>query len=470
MKRRLSPSNDRKPWEIATGVYTPRRIVILLFPLLEAVIARLGRDPQHAVPSKKLLVDGLAALLSPISKESCLPIPLSVTDASRREMAKQSYRIGKTLTQCVDDLSNSSMYSEIRVLTPCEGYLWTEPVAHLLRGPRSSEELIGLYNEWLHQMVLLRDSLLPFQNFMDVQLLIHCRTGPGLRDFEDLRSRFLVQCLTRSVSQSALVDVAKTFTAPTLPSGGYGLQYSHGLILPAFLSGSNSLHLLRFHGAHLDGSVADPKAEILFDYEYQSYSSAPRSSLCEPMEVIPPRSWSPGARKSMRFDVKECSLVAEKYDDQCQFRYLLKLRLKINDRIDAGVDLGQIARGRRYAFQIAETRASQELVQPQGWSTSARIYNPLALLAQPGLVIAQDDGLHLIPAANPVIGLALLGKLYPENVVMLGADQPPLVAEAIGKSYCPKFVLFGGDFRHELLCPPQETKDIYIKPRLKPAH
>ena len=463
MKKYLHPSSDKKDWKIEAGVYCPRQIVFLVSPLLETVIINLGLDPQNGVSSRKLLVDGLAALLSPISKESALPIPLSIADASRREMAKQSYKIGKTLTQYVDDLSDPNVENNVRVQTPCDGYIWTESVAHLLRGPRGSEELIHIYNEWLHQMVLLRDSLLPFQNYADVQLSIQSRTGLGLRDFDDLHSRFLVQCLTRSVSQNALVNVAKIFTAPCLPSGGYGLQYSQGLILPAFLSGSNSIHLLRFHGSHLDGSVADPKADILFDYEYAKYSSAQRSNICEPAETIPPDRWSPSAGRAMRFNIKECSLAAEKYDDQCQLRYLLKLQIKVNEHTHLAVDLGQIARGRRYAYQLAEAEATQRVASREGWSTSASAYNPLAVLSQPGLVTAQNDGLHLIPAANPIIGLALLGKLYPENVVMLGADQPPSVAEAIGKNYGPKFVLFGGDFRHELLCPPQETRNIYTK-------
>jgi hypothetical protein len=447
-----SPSKTQEDWAIASGVYSPRQIVKLVSPLLEMVIASLGADPHNAVSSGKLLVDGLAALLSPVAKESAFPIPLMVTDASRREMAKQSFRIGKTLTQYVDDLSNPGVKSQVKIHTPCEGYLLTDPVARLLHGPRGSGELVHLYNEWLHQMVLLRDSLLPFQNYTDVRLSIDGKLGTGLRVFEELRSKFLVQCLTRTVSQSSLVDVAKTFTAPSLPSGGYGFQYSQGLILPAFLSGSNSLHLLRFHGAHLGESVADPRAEILFDYEYANYSSAPCSTICKPIDTVPPHGWPSGS--PTRYDVNECSLVAEKKSEECQFRYLLKLQIKLGESVHAAVDLGQIARGRRYAYQMAKTRASHEVSPSEGWSTSARVYSPVAILSQPGLVSSQEPCLHLIPAANPVIGLALLGKLYPENVVMLGADQQPEVAEALGKNFGPKFVLFGGDFRHELLCPP----------------
>ena len=453
MTRHSSPSKARKDWDIPAGVYSPRQIVKSVSPLLETVLVGLGADPHNTVSSRKLLVDGLAALLSPASKESAFPIPLMVTDASRTEIAKQSFRIGKTLTQFVDELSNPGAKSQVRAQTPCEGYLLIDSVARLLHGPRGSEDLIHLYNEWLHQMVLLRDFLLPFQNYVDVQLSIQSKRGIGLRDFEELRSKFLVQCLTRTVSQTALVDVAKTFTAPNLPSGGYGLQYPQGLILPAFLSGSNSLHLLRFHGAHLGECVADPRAEILFDYEYTDYSSAPRSNISKPTDVVSPHAWP--STPPTRYDVKECSLVAEKKSEQCPFRYLLKLQIKLNEGLPTAVDLGQIARGRRYAYQMAETRVSHELSPSEGWSTTARVYSPLAILSQPGLVSSQEPGLHLIPAANPVIGLALLGKLFPDNVVMLGAGQRPEIAEALGKNFGPKFILFGGDFHHDLLCPPQ---------------
>ena len=461
MTRHSTPSVAGKDWKIAPGAYNARQIVTLISPLLETVVTSLGLDPQNAVSSRKLLVDGLAALLSPTAKESALPIPLLATDASRREMARQSFRIGKTLTQYVDDLSKPNTNGAVRVQNPCEGYLWTDPVTRLLRGPRGNGDIIHLYNEWLHQMVLLRDSLLPFQNYADVQFLIESRAGPGLRDFEEPRSRFLVQCLTRTVSQAALVDIAKTFTAPNLPSGGYGLQYSCGLILPAFLSGSNSLHLLRFHGAHLNESAADPKAEVLFDYEHANYSLAPRSNICEPLDIIPPHRWSSGS--AMKFNVRECTIAVQKHDEQSPFRYLLQLRLKLNDQVRISVDIGQIARGRRYAYQIADANRSQSGPLSEGWTTSARVYSPLAVLSQAGLVTSQTPGLHLIPAANPIIGLALLGKLYPDNVVMLGAEQPPAIAEAIGKGFGPKFVLFGGDFRQELLCPLQGMKEIHIK-------
>ena len=463
MTRHSGQRDASKEWDFAAGVYSARDVVRLVAPLLEKTISSLGVDPPDAVSSRKLLVDGLAALLSPVSRESAMPIPESTTDPSRREMARQSFRIGKTLTQYVDDISEPSLSRNIRVQNPREGYLWTDSVRALLQGPRSNKDLMHLYDEWLHQMVLLRDVLLPFQNYAEVRLSIQSKTGRGLRDAEGPRSDFLVQCLTRTVSQTALVDLAKTFTAPSLPSGGYGVQYSHGLVLPAFLSGSSSIHLLRFHGAHLDGSVADPRAEILFDYEFTDDSSAPRSQICDPIDVFPPRQSTQAPRPSTKSGVKELSLVAEKSEDKSRFRYLLKLHMTFEGDVQTAVDIGQIARGRRYAQQMPESKGSYKNASTTGWSSSARVFDPRKVLAQPGLVSSHQQGLHLIPAMNPAIGLALLGKLYPENVVMLSMNQPPAIAEAMGRDFGPKFVLFGGDFRNQLICPLQEAEDRFVK-------
>lgn len=460
MIRNTSPPDTAKDWTFSAGVYTPRQIVFLISPLLETVIAKLGVDVQGTVSSRKILVGGLSDLLSTVTAESTMPIPQSTTDASRREVARQCYKIANTLTQYVEELSGSRIDNNVRVQSHGEGYLWTDAVASLLRGPRGNRQLIQLYNEWLHQMVLLRDSLLPFQNYFDVRFSVRCGKGPGMRDFEEPRSKFLIKCLTRTVSQTALVDLAKVFTAPDLPPGGYGLQYSHGLILPAFLSGSNSLHLLRFHSAYLNATVAKAGSDILFEYEYADYPSAPRSEVCDPVEIIPPNRWASSLSTLIKVEIKECALSVENLNGN---RCLLKLSLSLSESVQVSIDLGQIARGRRYAYQKIETSRSPTESPIMGFSTPFSLCNPTAILSQPGLVTSQDSGIFLVPAANPVIGLALLGKLYPDNVVMLGGKQAPAVAEAIGKNYGPKFVLFGGDFQNELLCPLQEVEDRFIR-------
>ncbi|MCJ1367837.1 hypothetical protein MMC16_006972 [Acarospora aff. strigata] len=440
MNRSISQKHS-KEWSLAPGIYTPRQVVAGVSPLLETVVVKLGKDP---VSSRKVLVDGLAASLSTTSRESTLPLPKSVTDASRKEMAKQANQIGETLVQYVREASTPDQGSDIMVRSPCEGHLWTHAVTGILMGPRSNGQLMQLYNEWLHQLVLLRDSLLPFQNYADVALSIQGKTGAGLRDFEEPRSKFLVQCLTRAPSQVAIVDLAKAFTAPALPSGGYGLQHSQGLILPAFLSGCSSLHLLRYHPARL----IDSSSEVLFDYEYASYYSAPRTELPKSAETITAGSWPPASLLTLTPELTECSVSVhtpetENGKGKDQPRRLLKLQLDLDKDACVSVDLGQIARGRRYVYQVSH-KASTTSTSAKGFSKISALHRPADILSQPGLVSSETEGIHVIPATNPVLGLALLGKLYPENVILLGAEQAPGEAEMVGKGFGPRFVIYGG--------------------------
>jgi len=48
---------------------------------------------------------------------------------------------------------------------------------------------------------------------------------------------------------------------------------------------------------------------------------------------------------------------------------------------------------------------------------------------------------HVFPAKDPLVGLALLGKLYPENVILLDEDEEPESAEKTGKGFGARFVV-----------------------------
>ena len=448
-------------WNFPPGVYSASQVIVLVSPLLETVIASLGPDSGNGFSARKELVDGLEASLSTQTRESTMPMSRDVTDVSRIEMGRQAVKVGKYLVQLVDDLSSPDMESNVVIDSDCEGYVWTRRVSDLLRGPRSNGRLLQVYNEWLHQIVLLRDALLPFENFAETQLCIQCRSGPGLRDFEDLRSKFIHHCLTRTVSQSTLVDVSKAFTAPTLPLGGYGLQYSQGVILPAFLSGSSSLHLLKYHAARLDTSGL----ELLFEYEYENSPAAPRTEICGPIKVISPGTWPAEIfAATLSPEVEECAMVVENpTNNKRQPKRLLQLRLRLEGGIGVSVDLGQIARGRRFAYQVAQNGSSSRGASGPGLSKPSALQKTTAVLTQPGIVTSRTAGMRLIPAEDPVLRLALLGKLYPENVVMLPAGSHPRKAEELGKSHGPKFILYGGSTDRELLCPLQAAEDRFSK-------
>ena len=91
----------------------------------------------------------------------------------------------------------------------------------------------------MHQMVLLHDVLLPFQNYEDI-LIPFGGEARGIGHLESARSQFLAELLTTHITQQGVVKYAKALLAPGLlhsTSGGDGLPCEHGVVLPAFLSG-----------------------------------------------------------------------------------------------------------------------------------------------------------------------------------------------------------------------------------------
>jgi hypothetical protein len=448
----------------APGIYVPRELVKITAPLLESIVLRLGPDgPDEVKSSRDILLDGLAASLATTGRESTLPLSYSHQDTSRKEIAWQAHRIGKSLVKYVREVSNAQdADANYNLYSQCEGHLWTPEVAALLMGPRSNSQLMALYNEWLHRMILLRDALLPFENYAEVPFVIPYSSRRGIRDFEQARKVFLLHCLAGTVPQNAIIDLAKVFTAPTLPAGGYGLQYSQGLILPAFLSGSNFLHLVRHHPARLD----DSKLDLLFDYEHPVYSAA-RTEICEPEHQVPPGAWPPPSLMALDPHVRKSSIGVDIGKDAS--RRLLKLELDIDAGVSISVDLGQIARGRRYAYRASpNVRISNGIVEDPRDSNSdssfpestiqtpspspppsrkrqlsnTLLHRTVTALSHPGLVSCSKTGeTHVFPASDPLIGMALLGKLYPENVILLDDDGTPEDAESTGKGFGARFVV-----------------------------
>lgn len=473
-------------YPLSPGVYTARQLVAAASPLLETVICALGQAYPSEDPHLDTLLDGLGAVLSTSGRVSSLPLSYSKTDIPRREIAGQAQIIGKALVKHARDafrLENAD--SSFRVRSPCEGHLWISSVVALLMGPRSNHYIMELYNEWLHQLVLLRDLLLPFENYDEVPLIITSSAKNGLREAEEPRQRFLLQCLAGTTPSLAIVNLAKTFTAPDLPTGGYGFQYSQGLVLPAFLSGSPSCYLLRYHPARLE----DTTNNLLFDYEHSDYDSAPQNNISAPdLVVAPGGAWPPPSLFALKSQSTKSSLEVNLGSDA--HKRILKLHVDIDSGTLVSVDIGQIARGRRYVYHIQPSSRpasspssssgktppeggflespilSRQAEQPEGGAKPATAHDHVFLhkaaniLSQPGLVtslphrpctdskVASDANMiHIIPAGNQVIGLALLGKLYPENVVVLNEHQAPETANSVGKNFGPRFVILNLESR-----------------------
>ncbi|KAJ5156848.1 hypothetical protein N7492_009651 [Penicillium capsulatum] len=281
--------NDSQPvaeaWGLRSGIYTPRQLVEGFSPLLDAVVTRLGPDPPGTSPTRVRLLANVAANLATDTREATLRLSEPL-DISRREIKQQATRIGKSLVQWAHESHAESFDPEMYLRSPCEGHLLLPSNVDLMFGDRSQPHLMQLFNEYMHQMVLLRDALLPFQNYEEVLIPVD-RKARGIRHLESARSQFLAEVLTKHATQRGVVSYAKALLAPGLlrtASTGYGFQYAHGTVLPAFLAGGPTpLHLLQYIPAKLDTKVTD----ILFDYQFQDYYSAARVEIALGTQLAP---------------------------------------------------------------------------------------------------------------------------------------------------------------------------------------
>ncbi len=101
---------------------------------------------------------------------------------------------------------------------------------------------------------------------------------------------------------------------------------------------------------------------------------------------------------------------------------------------DIAVDLGQAVRGHRYAYRApdGEHSARDEGVQ---------MLDARAVLAATGLVWEAGGTWAVSAGHNPTLALALLGKLYPENVVLVpGSTWGDL--RGVGKDGTASFLVF----------------------------
>ena len=414
-----------KLWALPAGAYTPRQIVEANAPLLEVVLHHLGPNPPGSLMTpREMLLDNLASNLALGTRESSITIP--TRDSGNAEMAMQAIRIGKVLINYARNVSDVQYDPQYVVRSPCEGHLLKPEVAHLMFGPRSLRHLMQIYNEYLHQMVLLRDALLPFENFEQVIIPINPEPGckRGLRHTEDIRASFLTEMMTKSVTQASVVKSAKCLLAPKLPSDNvYGFQYQYGLVLPALVTGSSSRGLLRYMPAVLDRT----EEQAVFQYELRDYYIADRSEI--PLyEKIAWSDQSEGMLAQNGTKNLRATLVSVPTETKAA-RYI-QLTLESGEGTIVRIDLGQIARGRRYAYVVGHRHGATGDTAPQ----EVKVHSAWKILTEsgPGLVMA-NEGIHLIQAKSNVELLALLGKLYPENVVVKKKGQSLKQALETGK-------------------------------------
>ena len=435
-------SQDNGEWDLPDGVYRAKDVVRELGVLLSSIRVQLGQST-----ASKLLLDNLEASLAIAGREAILPLSaLVLGDRARSELAAQVQSIGVTLTRWAREFDSQgwafnhygeAALDDLALRSRCDQHLWTPEVAKTLTGPDGGPALMQLFNEYLHQFVLLRDALIPFDNWEEVPIdLIGRGSAKGLRYLEQARTEFLSEFLVKKMSHKALVRFAQSVLSPELSKVGYGFQYRLGTILPASLGGvvaTSPRYLLHWYPA---ATVATDSSAVLtsvaFEYAFEDYYSALRSQAGEGSQI------PIDAQDQELQDIHEAQLVIVK--DEAEHVYI-QYQLRIGTTLYA-IDLGQALRGHRFMYRPKVSSKSDTALLPVEHTGISR-HKTSDILGLPGLV-SNETWIHFISAGgNPLVLWALLGKLYPENVIVLGSiDADELAAvEVTGKGFGTKFLI-----------------------------
>ncbi|MGF0166588.1 hypothetical protein ACQRET_21530 [Streptomyces koyangensis] len=406
-----SPALGGSRWNTfpATGTtLTAREFFTATEPLLQGVIddnALTGADSE-------VLEDQIRATLALGTRETSLPLSIGPDSASAaRELGAQAESIGQELaswsTEALERLLTGPVplpAGPLVVRSHCYGHLLTPPAADLLRGRRGGPVTMQLYNEWLHQMVLLRDALLPFTNWQDVPLLI---TPAGLRHTEPARDAFLTELLVRQIRHTSIVAYARNVVTGVSGPAGYGFEAGGGTALPAVLDQpllTAPRHLLTWRPDPAVGEAATYVAEV------QDYYAAPRTLVGD----LPPVTTASGplSARTVTAPVADGTRTA---------------RIDVtHGGTTAHVDLGQALRGHRF-IQREDPAAADASGTADAWSA----------LRAPGLVWTRSGDVTVdVTGQDDLVVLALLGRLYPENVTLrpAGPSAARTTADGTGPS------------------------------------
>nr|WP_255807408.1 hypothetical protein [Cohnella mopanensis] len=436
-----SQSIEGWDWDLPDGVYRAKEIVRELGTLLAAVKVQLGESTDM-----EALLANIQATLAISGRETSLPIgSLIVEDKARAELARQAHNIGVTLTTWAREFDSEELalkrygkeiLGSLLFRSRCDHHLWTHEVTNMLTGPAGSPAVMQLFNEYLHQIVLLRDTYLPFDNWQEIPIELRDRSTKGLRDREQSHSAFISEFMLRPISHKLLVRYAQSVLGVELPSVGYGFQYRLGTILPASLASplvESPIYLLHWYPVW---TAVDESGEapwpIAFDYAYPDYYSASRSQAGA---GIP---YSHQEKEPKLRTINEAQFhVAGKEEDKVHLDY----RFRINT-VDYAVDLGQALRGHRFKYRPLTNAniATENAVEKHSEIISHQAEEIVGL---PNLV-THVSGIHLIrTGGNELLRWALLGKLYPENVIVLerGDTEEIVASKHAGKGFGAKFLI-----------------------------
>lgn len=461
VKRTLTEEGAAWEWELSSGISKARAIVRDIGILLAAVRVRLG-----AADHLEALLHNVDASLALSGREATLPLSVfkMAEDDARSELTVQAKQIGNTITDWLreDALQNVAIkrygqkaLGHLELRSRCEQHLWTPDVAQLLMGPSGNPIVMQLYNEFLHQIILLRDALLPFSNWQEVPFdLKDVERAKGLRSLEQHRRQFLVELLTGTISHRAIVQFAQGTLHTSISGAGYGFQYRLGTVLPAGIglpiNGTDyPRSLLRWHPVWTVKTGNEPEPEaIAFEYELNDYYSARSNLLDTTLTNVD--------SDNRLLDVSDARLIIVESeqalaDHEMEIRATPKYQLRLKLNSDSGafeVDLGQAARGHRYLYRSSGTGVGEHLppITDSGSEAAIQTVEAHQLLSLPDLVIAAEGIYAIQTKGNPLLQWLLLGKLYPENVIAAderGWEDIQTSARTLGKQFGAKFVIEG---------------------------
>ncbi|GIO69355.1 hypothetical protein J21TS3_41760 [Paenibacillus cookii] len=434
--------NEALDWNLPAGIYRAKEIVMELDKMLEAMLVQLG-EPVNGDPM--VLLDSLQANLQISGRVSSLPLgPLALEDRAGAEITSQAARIGEQLVSWAREYNpekktlakyGPEKLGKLEFRSHCYGHALIPQATAQVWGPFGGPRIMQIYNEYLHQFVLLRDALLPFANWEQVPFEVkEYAEFKGLRFLEPAREVFLTQLLGKKLTHKSIVHYAQSVLGSGLATVGYGFQYRLGTVLPAGLgesAGTAARYLLKWHPVQtIPAEGTHDLASVSFDYEYGDYYAAPRTEAGKGTPVS-----------------EDTLPVSQEQDDQPAIarllpntgadRTTLRFSFEMDDR-EFTVDLGQLFRGHRFLYRPQESDNAGAVKR-----TSISLHRAMNILSHSGLV-TNADGIHFIPSGgNELIVWALLGKLYPENVVLLDrGDQDKLEAAYVsGKGFGTQFLV-----------------------------
>jgi DNA-binding transcriptional LysR family regulator len=216
-------------WPERGDLIRPRAVVRAAAPLFHAVCARLGDAADRAV-----LIAGLGYCLA--QGGGAVTIPGDARDRVRRGLARMAQDATDRILEWVaaDAASPKDRAPQVGALafeSLCTGHRWPDDVVEQLALPGGGRVAMQLYNEWIHQLVILRDLALAFDDWADRPLPFG-GPGPqrGLRRFDAARRQFREEIASHLPPERSLAQYRAATEA--LASGEAALDPPGGGLAP----------------------------------------------------------------------------------------------------------------------------------------------------------------------------------------------------------------------------------------------